>query len=37
MFLCDWFKKHILKDDRKFTIYVSKSKNDSFTMPTVED
>ena len=26
LFLSDWLKKHILKDDRKFTIYLSKSK-----------
>jgi hemerythrin len=37
MFLCNWFTKHILKDDRKFTIYLSKSKNTSFTMPTAEN
>jgi hemerythrin len=27
LFLCDWLKKHILKDDRKFTTYLSRSKN----------
>jgi len=26
LFLSDWLKKHILKDDRKFAIYLSKSK-----------
>jgi len=26
LFLSDWLKKHILKDDRKFTVYLSKSK-----------
>jgi hemerythrin-like metal-binding protein len=25
LFLCDWLKKHILKEDRKFTIYLSRS------------
>jgi hemerythrin len=26
LFLSAWLKKHILKDDRKFTVYLSKSK-----------
>lgn len=26
LFLSDWLKKHILKDDRKFTNYLSKRK-----------
>lgn len=26
LFLTDWLKKHILKDDRKFAIYLSRSR-----------
>jgi len=35
LFLSDWLKKHILKDDRKFTIYLSKSKYHPSTAATV--
>ena len=29
LFLSDWLKKHILKDDRKFAVHLSKSKYSS--------
>jgi hemerythrin len=31
LFLSGWLKKHILKDDRKFTVYLSKSNYPSTT------
>jgi len=32
LFLCGWLKKHILKDDKKFTIYLSNSRYPSTTI-----
>ena len=35
LFLSDWLKKHILKDDLKFAVYLSKNKYPSTAAPEI--